>query len=162
MNTKLSNKELQRIQNEFDDIFSFQDEKDKVEVDAHVIMAKFLSKIQEVADEKGILRKELAESIGTSASYLTQLFRGHKLMNLLTVAKLQRALDIKFEINIEGRDNFAISADEEAIAEHLDKWFINRNKGEFFKVVRNFTIPPSDDGDYRYDPSNRLTKKLVS
>lgn len=162
MNTKLSNKELQRIQNEFDDIFSFQDEKDKVEVEAHAIMAKFLSQIQEVADEKGILRKELAESIGTSASYLTQLFRGHKLMNLLTVAKLQRALDIKFQINIEGKDNFAVPTNDEAIAEHLDKWFINRKKGEFFKVVRNFSIPPSEDGDYSYDPSYRLTKKFAS
>jgi transcriptional regulator with XRE-family HTH domain len=160
MNTKLSNKELQKIQSEFDDIFTFENEQDQIEADAHTLMAKFLSEVQEITDKKGINRKELAAEIGTSASYLTQLFRGHKLLNLLTAAKLQRALDIKFNITIDGKNKFESPVDENAIAEHLDKWFNNRNDGHYFKVVRNLSVPSSDENGYNYKLS-RKTKKFA-
>lgn len=161
MSTKLSNKELQKIKKEFDDIFTFENEQDQIEVDAHTLMSKFLSEVQEVADKKGINRKELAVEIGTSASYLTQLFRGHKLMNLLTAAKLQRALDFKFDITIEGKNKFSTSLDEDMIAEHIDKWFTNRKSGEYFKVVRNLSAPSSDDNGYDYTPSSQSNKFAI-
>jgi transcriptional regulator with XRE-family HTH domain len=161
MNTKLSNKELQKIQDEFDKVFTFENEQDQIEVDAHSIMAMFLSEAQEIADKNGIKRKELAKKIGTSASYLTQLFRGHKLINLITIAKLQKALDIKFKISIEGKDKFSQPIDEESIAEHLDKWFTNRKSGEYFKVVRNLTIPSPDENGYSYSPNSHQTKKFA-
>lgn len=161
MNTKLLNKELKKIQNEFDDVFSFENEQDKIELDAQVLMAKFLSEVQEISDEKGIKRKELAANIGTSASYLTQLFRGHKLINLTTIAKLQKALNVKFDITIEGKDKFAKPIDEDFIAKHLDKWFTNRNSGEYFKVVRNLSIPKSDENGYAYTPSPSIFKKFA-
>lgn len=49
-------------------------------------------------DRKGWTRKQLAESLGTSASYLTQLFRGDRLLNFKTEAKIEAALGIKFVI----------------------------------------------------------------
>ena len=57
-------------------------------------------------------RKELAQKIGTSASFLTQLYRGSKLLNLTTIAKLEKALGITFtikaeiETELEGRIDF--------------------------------------------------------
>jgi transcriptional regulator with XRE-family HTH domain len=50
-------------------------------------------------DRKGWTRKQLADEIGTSASYLTQLFRGDRLLNFKTVAKIEGALEIRFEVN---------------------------------------------------------------
>lgn len=35
---------------------------------------------------------------GTSASYLTQLLRGDRLINLKTIAKIEDALQIRFEL----------------------------------------------------------------
>lgn len=162
MSTKLSNKELEKIQNEFDDIFSFEETHDQIELDAQTLMAKFLSEVQEITDKKGIKRKDLAAKVGTSASYLTQLYRGHKLMNFLMAAKLQRALDIKFDISVEGKNMFIQPIDEQSIAEHLDKWFTNRKSGEYFKVIRSFSPPLSDENGYDYSPSsNKLIKKFA-
>jgi len=87
MNTKSSKKKVNEIQNAFNDLFLNTSEPDQVELEAKILVAKFLSEIQEIADEKGIKRNELASKIGTSASYLTQLFRGHKLPNFNTLAK---------------------------------------------------------------------------
>jgi hypothetical protein len=36
--------------------------------------------------------------VGTSPSYITQLYRGDKLVNMLTLARFQKALDLEFEI----------------------------------------------------------------
>jgi transcriptional regulator with XRE-family HTH domain len=154
MSMKSSNKNLKELEKSFNDIFSFEDEKDKLEIDAKIIMAKFLSKIQEVADEKGLKRNELAAEIGTSASYLTQLFRGHKLINLITVAKLQKALGVEFEIKIAGKDKFANPINEDTIADHLDKWYESNRTGAYLKVVRNLSTPSREGNEYAYSLPN--------
>lgn len=43
-------------------------------------------------------KKLLAEKVNTSASYITQLFRGDSLPNFNILAKMQRVLGLKFEI----------------------------------------------------------------
>jgi len=53
--------------------------------------------------DRPIQKKEIAEAINTSPSYVTQLFNGDKLINLMTLAKLQKAFDFTFQI--EARKN---------------------------------------------------------
>lgn len=133
------------IKSAFDDLFKFENEKDQYEVDAKLLMAKFLSELNPVIEEKGLKRKELAEMIGTSASYLTQLYRGHKLINLITLAKLQKALDVKFAVGIEGRNESDKTVSEEDIADYLNQFFQHRN-GDYIKVVRNYSPQSGFDG----------------
>lgn len=83
----------------FEDLLSFRNVEQEDKHNAAMIMFKFLSEIEDVTKNKDISRKKIAELIGTSASYVTQLFRGDKLINLLTLAKLERVLDIEFEIS---------------------------------------------------------------
>lgn len=160
MNTKLSNKE---IQSAFDDVFHFSNEKDELEKDAKLIMAKFLSKIDEVAKKKGITkRKDLADMVGTSASYLTQLYRGHKLMNLTTAAKFQKALGISFNIELEGE--FGGIQRKEEIARYLDKFYQEQQSGDYIKVIRvknKQDIQPEDDTDFTYTPSKKGLKLIA-
>lgn len=81
----------------FESLFDFS-EKDQKELDALWLAAQFLSIIQDEIALQQITRKELALRIGTSASWLTQVFRGDKLPNLETITQLQKALNIEFEI----------------------------------------------------------------
>jgi len=74
------------------------DSQKNLQHDARMIMYRFLSEIERISDEKDLNRKELASLIGTSASYITQLFRGNKMINLETIAKFQEVFDIAFEI----------------------------------------------------------------
>jgi len=68
--------------------------------EAKILMFAFLDKIQQVADKKGLKRKDLAKLIGTSPSYITQLFRGDKLINFTTLARFNKALGVEFNISI--------------------------------------------------------------
>jgi transcriptional regulator with XRE-family HTH domain len=61
-------------------------------------MARFLSEMEKVASEKKLKKAEIAKAIGTSPSFITQLYRGDKLINLTTLAKLQAAYDFTFEV----------------------------------------------------------------
>lgn len=96
MTTKLKNNE--EIKNAFDQFFGQISEQDQLENDANLLMFRFLSIIEARCEELGWNRKQLAQKVGTSASYITQLFRGDKLVNMLTLAKFQKALGLEFEI----------------------------------------------------------------
>lgn len=98
MSTKQSNS-IEEIRKEFQKLFEKSPE-EQVEHRAQLLSYIFLSEVQKVMDRKGWTRKQLAEEIGTSASYLTQLFRGDRLLNFKTVAKIEGALNIRFEINV--------------------------------------------------------------
>jgi len=96
MSTEL--KTNNKIQEAFDQLFSQISDKDKLENDAILLMFRFLSIIEDKCEVLGINRKQLASKVGTSPSYITQLYRGDKLINMLTLAKFQEALDLEFDI----------------------------------------------------------------
>ena len=98
MNTKLQKDLKTDKSNPWDDLLGFKSEKEEIEHDAQMLMFKFLSEVQKYQYVNDIKRNTLADKIKTSASYLTQIFRGNKPLNFDTLAKFQKALDIKFEI----------------------------------------------------------------
>ena len=133
MNTKSSNSAYGEIETAFKTMLSFDNEQDQLELEAKLIMAKFLQKIQEIATQKGLKKKDLAEKIGTSASYITQLYRGHKLLNLMTLAKLQRALDIEFDVALKGSNQIKNPINEEISGAYLKPRYASDKSGEFTK-----------------------------
>lgn len=102
MTIKLKNN--QEIKNEFDQLFGQLTEQEKLENDAQLLMFQFLSIVEAKCDELGWSRKKLAEKVGTSSSYITQLFRGDKMANMLILSKFQKVLDFKF--NISGKQKY--------------------------------------------------------
>src|ERR1700685_525734 len=94
MNTRLSNAAQikKAFSNRFDEAKSGQEHL------AQMLAFRFLSEIEKITDERNILRKDLAKSINVSPSYITQLYRGVKPLNFETLAKMEAALDIRFEV----------------------------------------------------------------
>ncbi|MGV8134075.1 MAG: helix-turn-helix domain-containing protein [Mangrovibacterium sp.] len=88
-----------KIQEAFDQLSDQLSGQDKLDNDAKLIMFRFLSIIEEKCEALGLNRKQLAEKVGISPSYITQLYRGDKLVNMLTLAKFCKALGLEFEIS---------------------------------------------------------------
>ena len=100
-------KNIQNLDSAFDSLFdNFEND---YENEAKIIASKILSEISEVADKKDLNRKNIADLIGTSASYLTQLYRGNKILNLITLAKLKKKLNLNIDIKITSNDYDLIS-----------------------------------------------------
>ena len=91
------NKKENFINPEFEDLFKFNTEEEDDEHEARMIMYRFLSEIERSSGQKRGLKKRLADAIGTSQSFITQLFNGDKFVNMLNLAKFQKALKIKFK-----------------------------------------------------------------
>jgi len=99
---KSSEKNIQNLDLAFDSLFD-NNEVD-YDVEAKILASKVLSEISIITDKKELNRKTVAELIGTSASYITQLYRGTKLLNFITLAKLKEKLDLDFEIRIKEKE----------------------------------------------------------
>lgn len=112
MSTKKFNN-TEEIRNHFYKLFEKSPE-ERVEHRAQMLSYIFLSEAQKMLDQKGWTQKRLADEIGTSASYLTQLLRGDKLLNLKTIAKIETALHIQFELK-------TIEMDDESIGNPIKK-----------------------------------------
>src|SRR5690625_40881 len=110
MNTKQSNS-VEEIRNEFQKL-SEKSHEEKVEHRAQMLSHIFMSEAQKAMDRKGWTRKQLADEIGTSANYLTQLFRGDRLLNFKTVAKIEYALDLKYGIYEESNQRIEMEESE--------------------------------------------------
>lgn len=89
-----------KLKNKFSEILQFENKDDKAEHDSKILMFKFLSIIEQEMEVKGMSKKDLAEQLGTSPSYVTQLFRGTKTINLYKLAELQNLFNFEFDISI--------------------------------------------------------------
>lgn len=90
-------KDKYEINPDFAHLFDFTSEKEELKHDAKILMFRFLSEIERLSEEP-LLQKDFAKATKTSASFVNQLFKGDKIANLITLAKLQRAFDVTFEV----------------------------------------------------------------
>jgi transcriptional regulator with XRE-family HTH domain len=88
------------VEKSFEDLSNSISESDKIIIETRLLMYRFLSEIDRITRERAINRKELAELVGVSASYLTQLYQGKKIINLQLLTKIKKALDIDFKIEV--------------------------------------------------------------
>ena len=77
----------------------FDNQKDKIEHDSKILMFKFLSIVEREMELRDMSKKELAQQLDTSASYVTQLFRGTKTINLIKLVQLH-LFNIEFDIQL--------------------------------------------------------------
>ncbi|MGZ5244599.1 MAG: helix-turn-helix domain-containing protein [Bacteroidia bacterium] len=125
MNTILMNED--EIKNAFNKLLSLPEE-DENEVDAKILVARFLSEIQRVMIEMNISKTELAKSIGTSASFITQLFRGDKLINFKTLAKIQKTLDLTFQVQAKSNRSLIDENKIQKMADYHNRYLLEQTK----------------------------------
>lgn len=86
------------INPEYESLFAFESEKEKIEHNAQMISYRILSEVEKICEIKKLKKKDLAVGIGSSQSFITQLFRGNKSINTQIMAKFEDFLDISFDI----------------------------------------------------------------
>ncbi|SMN11068.1 hypothetical protein SPBRAN_1308 [uncultured Candidatus Thioglobus sp.] len=104
MTTKYTNQEVVDF---FHDIFNPTGDA-LINTKAYGLMGQYLTQIEQALDQQSMTQKELAHKIGTSASYISQFFNLNKLINFKTLAKIELALDISFELkqsNVDSMEN---------------------------------------------------------
>lgn len=123
MNYKEINADIKK----FAQSLSNDDDNFDIEYETRMLTYRFLNIIDEIMEDENISKKELAEKIGTSASYITQLFRGSKILNMPTLAKFQNALNFQYKIR---NNNKLADIDSSDIKNYIEK-----NIGKNFYLV---------------------------
>jgi ribosome-binding protein aMBF1 (putative translation factor) len=103
MNTNYT--KCEDIKSAFGQMFNNLSEEDLLDIDAKILMFRFLSLIDAKREELGWSRKNLAVQIKTSPSFISQLFQGDKLINFTTLAKIQKVMGLEFEITTKNSKN---------------------------------------------------------
>lgn len=82
-----------------DSIFSFEDDAEKFDFEKSVLQQEMLFLIQDLMDKKGMKRGDLAQELGVSDSFVSQLFSCDKFLNMDILAKFQRIFNIRFKLS---------------------------------------------------------------
>ena len=122
---------------EFEDLFTFKSDEEEIEHERLMITFRFLSEVERVyiekTGERRLNKKKLAEEIGKTPSFITQLFNGNKKLNFEILAKFQKVLDVKFEI--KARESFEAAAVFNN--DYFDSYRQKYHTNEGFWVFRN-------------------------
>lgn len=123
------------IKKEWEDLFNESSYEDRVASLADVLALQFLGLVDRKMEMERISKKQLAEKIGTSAAFITQLFRGDRKPNWNTLAKMSLELDLDFKIMSE--ELFQEKVQEELIDYHK-RWSKTQ---EYLKLKEQVTNP---------------------
>ena len=104
MNTMKSKSQL--IKESFDELFNSRTQEEKQKEQEVLLANRFLSEIEKALEAgcNGIgTKKALAKSVGTSASYITQIFRNDRLPNLSLIVKMAEALNLNIDVKMTSK-----------------------------------------------------------
>ena len=140
-----SNFNKEQIKSGINALFNSKTEDQLIERDALMLQANYLSEIERLTKEKGINRKDIAVRIKTSPSYLTQVFRGDKPLNFITLAKIKRALDLRFEVTASFRSEKKTEIIPKMVVDHFQPYttvqpILNKYLDNDSVVVQNKSI----------------------
>ncbi|MBQ4915087.1 helix-turn-helix transcriptional regulator [Maribacter sp. MMG018] len=155
---KSSEKNIQNLDSAFDSLFD--NHEIDYDIEAKVIASKVLSQISEIAEKKHMNRKTIAELIGTSASYLTQLYRGNKLLNFVTLAKLKDKLNLNIEIKI--KENSYDNLDIDFNYQNLTTDIKHGNKKTNWGIYKNLNPNNQEAFIGESKAPMRITKKQLT
>ena len=94
-------KNTEEIQTAFEGIFDNRSDQQIREDAAQILSFRFLSEVERLMQNRGMSKRELAKAVGTSASYITQLFRGYRLVSIDMLARFEHVFDIQFAMATE-------------------------------------------------------------
>lgn len=100
------------MREEFRKALTIQSQEERLEMEALLLSAKFIKIVDDQMASIGMTKKELAKRVGTSASFITQMFMGDRQPSWKMLVKMGQALNMNFNVltddQIEERLNSAL------------------------------------------------------
>lgn len=91
-------KDPKAVKTAFAKVLNDFSEEELLEMEALAIGHAYLSEAQRIMDESGMLRKDLAERMSVSPSFLTQLFRGDRPVSDYHKAQLAKIFKVQWAV----------------------------------------------------------------
>lgn len=85
----------------WENLLRFKNDAERIEHEADMISLRIATELEMLLEEREMSKKEFAKSIGTSASYVTQILRGDKRINMVFLAKVLQKLNVTFDFGFK-------------------------------------------------------------
>ena len=105
MKFKSKKDSLEDLKSIMQDAIEFKSEEEENDLDNELIHLNFMHIIESIMKEKNMNKKDLADNLKISQSYITQLFTAEKFINIKTLGKIQRLFNVKFDIDYKSYDS---------------------------------------------------------
>ena len=89
----------------FEKALAFSNEDDQMDFISETIHLTIMDEVFALMEKRGLNKADLARSLKTTPSYVTQLFAGDKLVNMKLLARLQVALNVKWDVKVQEKHN---------------------------------------------------------
>ena len=123
------------IKQQLDQVLVYTSKEDQLEHDAQMLAFQFLTKVDKTMADIGMSKRTLAQRIGTSAPFITQIFRGDRKPNWTILAKMQKELGLEFKVVTEKEINELIGKN---IIDYHRNWSKSR---EYERKKRLWALP---------------------
>ncbi len=135
------------LKEKFDKLLAFENDQEQFEHEAQMLAFQFLAKIDKKMEKLEMSKKELAQRVGTSPSFITQMFRGDRKPNWNILAKMQKELNLEFKIVTNNELKEIISQE---ISEYHRKWIKSREYEKIKGLPERFesVLSIEEENDY--------------
>lgn len=86
--------------NSISDLLGFENSEEKFEFQKEILSLKFVKVIENFLAQNKISKKEFANAMDYSPSYVSQIFCAHKYVNMDFLVKSQNVLNLPFDIKL--------------------------------------------------------------
>ncbi len=97
---KASKEIIQSYSNEINSLI----EKHRVDINESLVSLRFLKELDFFMEEQNLAKKDLAEDLGVSRAFVSQLMSGTKKINVGFINRLEKKYNIEFKVNIQRND----------------------------------------------------------
>ena len=84
------------------------DLQDKLEIEMGLIQAEIIIEIERYRELHGLRKKDIANKLGVSPSFLSQIYTMNKYISLNFLARIQRLLDVNIGFKFTDREEVRI------------------------------------------------------
>lgn len=81
-------------------MFKPTNEAEILEMKVEIFHLRFMDTVRQLMQQREMTQSELAQRLGTTKGYVSQLFSGDKILNLKRIVQLQAIFDVHFGIEI--------------------------------------------------------------
>ncbi len=142
-------KDKYKVSSEFEDLFAFESEQEELEHEAKMLTQQVLNEVARCySNGPKLKQKVLAEVLGVSTSFISQLYSGDKVLSFPFLAKIQKRFGLNFSIKAEMSESAYQASSYNLEAQNYNPQL------EGFWMWKTLNIP-----DYSAAPLNKIDDK---
>lgn len=145
---------MNNLQNKFENSISSYVDSNREKIDVALLSLRIIKQIDTFLDINNISQKELADKLGVSEAFISQLMSGSKKINVQLLNKFEKRFNVEFDFKLKDKSTYI------SFYEVANKPLELKSPNMSFKSIQTFSINNFSDSVFEFaSEANTLTLK---